>query len=227
MSASPAYAAEKALIVEGDRNRLDRRTWTLAGLGLLATGGVAAVRIEVLARTLGVTKGSFYWHFSDRKALLEAILAEWHESTTTSVVEKLWGRPSNARVKLKRLWQICFSGRTDNPGGRLETAIRQWALHDVEIARVVAKTDQERLAFIRDTYADLGVDDPDGMARCFYHYVLGRNALALHSPSNDPRDDIHIQQLLGIEAGGHLMDGRDRSEVAPSANQDFLKGEPE
>jgi AcrR family transcriptional regulator len=191
--------ANNAAAPETERIRLDRRAWTRAGLDLLADGGVAAVRIEVLARILGVTKGSFYWHFPDRTALLAAMLAEWHDSTTTSVVEKLWGRPNNARVKLKRLWQICFSGRVDNPGGRLETAIRQWAAHDPDIAAAVAKTDQERLAFITALYEELGITDPAAMARTYYHFVLGRNALALHTLSPDPRSDLTIQRLLGIE----------------------------
>lgn len=196
------YVDNQAVGSETERIRLNRRAWTRAGLTLLADGGVAAVRIEVLARILGVTKGSFYWHFPDRTALLAAMLAEWHESTTTSVVEALWGRPHNARVKLKRLWQICFSGRVDNPGGRLETAIRQWALHDTDIAAAVAKTDQERLAFIADTYAELGVNDSAAMARAYYHFVLGRNAVSLHTPSADPRSDLSIQRLLGIEPEG-------------------------
>ena len=193
------YVDGHAAAPETERIRLSRRAWTRAGLNLLADGGVAAVRIEVLARILGVTKGSFYWHFSDRTALLAAMLAEWHESTTTSIVATLWGRPHNARVKLKRLWQICFSGRVDNPGGRLETAIRQWAVHDADAAAAVAKADQERLAFIADTYEELGVNDPAAMARAYYHFVLGRNALALHTPSADPRSDLSIQRLLGIE----------------------------
>ncbi|MDP9084869.1 MAG: TetR/AcrR family transcriptional regulator [Pseudomonadota bacterium] len=199
MTQLSARTVDKGAVPETERTRLDPRAWTRAALDLLADRGVDAVRIEVLARLLGVTKGSFYWHFADRTALLAAMLAEWHESTTTSVVEKLWGRPSNARMKLKRLWQICFSGRIDNPGGRLETAIRQWALHDSAVAAAVAKTDQERLAFIAAAYTELGAHDPAGMARIYYHCVLGRNALALQSPCADPRSDLTIQRLLGIE----------------------------
>src|ERR1041385_3058034 len=61
--------------------RLDKNQWLRATRLALLTGGPDAVRVEPLARELGVTKGSFYWHFGDRADLLEALLVEWEEET--------------------------------------------------------------------------------------------------------------------------------------------------
>src|SRR5688500_16575254 len=66
---------------------LDRNSAIAAGLQSLSSEGVAAVRVEVLAKRLNVTKGSFYWHFADRPELLQAMLDEWRRSTLTAVVE--------------------------------------------------------------------------------------------------------------------------------------------
>lgn len=75
---------------------LGREAWIAAGLAALSSGGVEAVRVEVLARALHVTKGSFYWHFADRRELLDAIVAHW-ETTTTGADDR--------RLPLRRLVQ--------------------------------------------------------------------------------------------------------------------------
>ena len=68
---------------------LDAGAWTDAALEALAGGGIAAVRVEPLAKTLGVTKGSFYWHFADRRALLDAMLARWADGRVAAIRERL------------------------------------------------------------------------------------------------------------------------------------------
>jgi AcrR family transcriptional regulator len=183
--------------------QLDRKTWIDAGLEVLAADGVAAVRVEVLAKRLQVTKGSFYWHFSDRQELLQAMLAEWRRSTLVAVVESIWGKPTTPRQKLDRLWRICFSGRIDNPGGQLESALRQWALADREVAKLMGEVDAERIAFIARIYRELAVDDPDGYARLFYSYVVGRNTVGTrlqHLP--DPRLEPTVRATLRLAEPG-------------------------
>src|SRR3984957_4793403 len=180
----------------GPRQQMDRSAWIEKSLEILASAGVAAIRVEVLARELDVTKGSFYWHFRDRAALLTATIAEWRNRTTTNVVQHLWGQPQDPRTKLRRLWQICFSGRADNPGGRLEVAIRQWALHDASVAAIVAKNDAERIVFVEELYQELGAPDPAGMARQYYFHILGRNFAAQTSPVRDARADATVQKTL-------------------------------
>src|SRR6266568_7036471 len=68
------------------QRRLTRDDWIIAALGAIADGGLAAVGVEPLAARLGATKGSFYWHFENRDALLEAAIRRWEKETTTDVV---------------------------------------------------------------------------------------------------------------------------------------------
>jgi len=157
VTAGEPITLKAAAAAAGPRQQMDRSAWIEKSLEILASAGVAAIRVEVLARELDVTKGSFYWHFRDRAALLTATIAEWRNRTTTNVVQHLWGQPQDPRTKLRRLWQICFSGRADNPGGRLEVAIRQWALHDATVAATVAQNDAERIVFVEELYHELGV----------------------------------------------------------------------
>ncbi len=181
------------------RKALDRGAWMTAGLELLAAEGVAAVRVEVLSKRLAVTKGSFYWHFKDRQQLLDGMLDEWRRSTLTAVVESVWGKPATPRDKLERLWRICLSGRPDNPGGQLEAALRQWSMADEAVAALIAEVDDERIAFLAKIYAEMPVDDPDGYARLFYGYTLGRTTVGLRLPLPPPREDITARRLLLLE----------------------------
>ena len=71
------------------RRRLTREDWITAALASIADGGLAAVGVEPLAARLGATKGSFYWHFENRDALLEAAIRRWEKETTTDVVAEI------------------------------------------------------------------------------------------------------------------------------------------
>src|ERR671916_708238 len=65
---------------------LQAEDWVEAARTAMAEGGIEAVAVEPLARRLGVTKGSFYWHFKDRRALLEAMLGRWERESTEAVI---------------------------------------------------------------------------------------------------------------------------------------------
>src|SRR5256886_15604510 len=88
--------------------RTPRSTWIAHGLRALADGGPDAVRIEPLARTLGVTRGGFYWHFDDRRALLDEMLDTWERFAVDRVIERVEsdGDEEDARSKLRRLFAI-------------------------------------------------------------------------------------------------------------------------
>lgn len=193
--------ASKAPRRRKEREALDPKTWVTAGIELLAAEGVSSVRVEILAKRLQVTKGSFYWHFKDRQDLLDRMLEEWRRSTLTAVVESVWGNPANARQKLERLWRICLSGRVDNPGGQLEAALRQWSLADEKVAQLIALVDEERIAFLARLYQEIPVLDPQGYARLFYSYVVGRNTvgLRLNLPSSKDDDAARIVLLLTFD----------------------------
>src|SRR6266480_2189603 len=86
--------------------RTPRSSWIDAGLRALAAGGPDAVRIELLAQELGVTRGGFYWHFDDRRALLEEMLDEWERVGVDEVIERVESEGGDARAKLRRLFEL-------------------------------------------------------------------------------------------------------------------------
>src|SRR2546421_8723961 len=89
--------------------RTPRNHWIDEGLRALAAGGPDAVRIEPLAQALGVTRGGFYWHFEDRRALLEEMLDTWGRRSTDEVLERVETEGGDARDKGRRAGMLTFS----------------------------------------------------------------------------------------------------------------------
>src|SRR3712207_5957417 len=99
--------------------RLTQEDWAAAALAALARGGIDAIAVEPLAATLGATKGSFYWHFKNRDALVAAALKLWEERHTDKVIEYLEQDPDPAR-RLRTLIQGAYER---GAGDRVEIAL--------------------------------------------------------------------------------------------------------
>src|SRR5262249_60494744 len=112
--------------------RTPRGKWIDEGLRALAAGGPDAVRIEPLAQALGVTRGGFYWHFDDRRALLEEMLDTWGRATTDEGIERVEREGGDARTKLRRAFTL-----TSSSDGLLaiDLAIPDWSPRDPTAAR--------------------------------------------------------------------------------------------
>jgi AcrR family transcriptional regulator len=133
--------------------------------------------VEALARDLGVTKGSFYWHFRDRAALLDALLADWSRRSTAPLLDRLRRSGSDPSTRLSALAAtVAGEGR-----GSLDPAIRAWSQHDSTVAEAVGQVDQARLAFIAGEFRSLGFAPSAAWtrARLFYLHLLGEHALGL------------------------------------------------
>lgn len=148
--------------------RLSRETWVAAALEQLATAGEAAVKVEPLARTLRVTKGSFYWHFRDRRELLAAALRRWEADETTAIAGVVESGGGGATSRLLRLFEIAFERRIMT----LEVALRRWAQRDRGARTVVERVDRRRLAYLRDLFMAGGLDVREAKARSFLAYAL-------------------------------------------------------
>ncbi len=134
--------------------RLDRNAWLEAGFGALCEAGIGQVRINPLCAALGVTKGSFYWHFDSRAALLAALLAEWEQRGTEAIIAAVDRSEGTAKDHLRLLVRTTFA---DDPTiDRIEAAIRSWAAHDADAATTVARVDQRRLDYVRDLLLAVG-----------------------------------------------------------------------
>lgn len=159
---------------------LDADSWTQAALTILARNGVEAVRVERLAKVLGVTKGSFYWHFKDRRALLDAMLQTWRQRATLGIIDRLERSHFAPADRLKQLLEMLRATPRAARGADVEAAIRLWGRSDPKVASAVQEVDRLRLAHIKSLVEAANGSAVDGTARAalIYSYVLSEAWIA-------------------------------------------------
>jgi len=164
--------------------------WIEAGLKEIGRGGVAQVRVEVLAERLGVTKGGFYRRFRDRRALLDALLETWTRGRIAAIEQQTTLGDETAVDRLKALIRR-YSERVNPEGMAIELAIRQWARSDRAAAKAVARVDTERLRGVEQLYVRMGLKQADAQARAvlFYAFIFGQGLIF---PDQTQRDRANL-----------------------------------
>jgi len=160
---------------------LDPTDWIKAAFRALTAGGPEAVRVERLARDLGVTKGSFYWHFKDLPALQAAMLTHWQDVATGHVIAQAEEAGTGLETLLTVLLTEAVSGPAGEYGGPLaEAAIREWARNHAGAAEAVAGVDARRLAFLQKKFEDRGLAPliAGQRAALFYAALVGAEILS-------------------------------------------------
>jgi AcrR family transcriptional regulator len=146
-------------------DRISKDAWIKAARTALLSGGVEAVRVEPLAKSLGVTKGSFYWHFTDRSALLEALLSEWEAEAALLVAAVNAPAGEGLRQLADELSQnVILSERGETPS---DAAIFGWAAISPEVAERVRAAEEKRIALLASLIGGLEA------AELFYMAYLG------------------------------------------------------
>jgi AcrR family transcriptional regulator len=146
---------------------LQKKDWIDAGWSLMATKGVAAVKVEVLARQLDVSKGSFYWHFKNRKELLEAILQRWENETLWFIEEsQKAATPKDKLIKLFSLVEEMCDRHTPDP----EAAIFLWANHDRAVLERVRILETKRVGYLTQLLQDYGFDETEARQKAEVGY---------------------------------------------------------
>ncbi len=149
--------------------RTPRNRWIEEGLRALGEGGPETVRIEPLAQALGVSKGGFYWHFSDRQSLLEEMLDAWERTWVDEVIAAVEAEGEDARSRLSRLFALAAaSGELL----KIELAIRNWARRDKAVAKRLKRVDNRRMNYMRSLFGAICEDDDDVEARCLLVFSL-------------------------------------------------------
>ena len=151
------------------KDNLDRQAWIEGAFELLGEAGVAGVRVEPLAKRLGVTKGSFYWHFRDRQALLDAVLTHWESCETTRFIELVEAGGGSPDERLKALFGAVLG---DQSGLGPELAVRDWARRDRKTSAIVLAVDNRRSAYIEERFGEMGLSPTDASARATLLYGL-------------------------------------------------------
>jgi AcrR family transcriptional regulator len=176
--------------------RTPRAAWIEAGAAALAGGGPDAVRIEPLAKSLGVTRGGFYGHFKDRDALLVAILDTWERAATDEVQEQVERRGGDARTKIRRAGALTFSKRLLP----LELAIRDWSRRDPAVAERLRGVDNRRMEYLRSLFGTLCADPDEVEARCVlgFSLAIGNHFMAAdHGPrTRADAIELALRELL-------------------------------
>jgi AcrR family transcriptional regulator len=178
--------------------RTPRSRWIDEGLRALAAGGPDAVRIEPLAEALGVTTGGFYWHFDDRRALLDEMLDTWERASIDDVIEHVESEGGDARARLRRLFALASSS------GRLlrtDLAVRDWSRRDHAVAERLRRVDNRRIDYMRSLFGAFCPDEEDVEARCMLALSLfiGNHFMAADHGARSRADVLELA-LRHLEA---------------------------
>ncbi|HRK63647.1 MAG TPA: TetR/AcrR family transcriptional regulator [Terricaulis sp.] len=165
---------------------LDAATWIETAMDALAEGGIEAVRVDPLAKRLGVTRGSFYWHFKDRDALHQAMLKQWRERASYNIITRIEGTADSARDRLKRLLGLPYSGPRAARAAAIEVAIRLWARRDRNAAKAVRHIDRVRLDYFARLFEERGLAARAARQRAYVFYAALMAEALIVTDSKDP-----------------------------------------
>jgi AcrR family transcriptional regulator len=145
---------------------LSREAWVKAASTLIAQEGVQAVAVEPLAQTLGVTKGSFYWHFANRDELIHAALEAWEQDQSADVVTRYSGIPDPRR----RLRVLLFAAFEDVENGRFFAALGV-SSEDPRVQPYLRRASERRFAFGVKAFRALGLSEAEARERALLAYA--------------------------------------------------------
>lgn len=179
---TPVYGSD------GMTDQLSAQDWLDQGLKVLAQRGFTALKADPLAKAMGVSRGSFYWHFADIGSFHAAILKHWREVAAEQVIA---GLEAGEDDPIARLLQGAFGSRQ-----ALERAVRSWATVDARARAAVQAIDRRRVDYVEHMLRKAGVE-PDiaaPRAQILYWAFLG------HALSDQPlppaRQKAVIVELL-------------------------------
>ena len=159
-------------------SNLSRTDWIDFALQKLSKGGIDKVTVAALARDLGVTKGSFYWHFKDREHLLKAMLNRWEETGSRVVFNEVERVGGNAKSRLKHMSNFIFKRYGDQLN--FELALREWGRKDPEIQHTIAQEDERRMDYLKGLFSE-AYDNPkiaEAKAWLMYSLFIGETMIA-------------------------------------------------
>lgn len=179
---------------------LTREAWADAALDALARGGPKAVAVEPIARELGVTKGSFYHHFSGRDELIRAALARWEDRGTAIVRDKVAGRDPAARIEV--LFLAAIENAIDPRHGRLLAHLSAH-VDDPVVGPVLARITGLRLDYLTESWVAAGHAPGEARRRALFAYTayLGTIQLAIAAPDRVPTGESlreYVARLVEI-----------------------------
>jgi AcrR family transcriptional regulator len=175
-------------------NRLAVDDWVQAGYAILAAEGIKALKIDRLCDRLGVTKGSFYWHFDGMASYREALIEAWGElrDEDRRHIDEMHDVPP--RERLSKMMTSLVSPRH----WTLERAMREWARSDESVATSVRAADRRLLRAVRQAFLDYGFDGEEAEVRASATFAAGIGFLHLSGATPDDRDAARAERFLEL-----------------------------
>lgn len=168
-------------------HRLNREHWIAAARAKLIAAGIGHVRVEALARDLGITPGSFYWHFKDKSDLFSALLQDWEESNSAPLFTAVQGAGHDPAGMLDALMEAWISEEGYDPA--YDAAMRDWARVSPPIEEAVRLEDDRRIALVATIYRAAGWEGDAACvrARIAYYHQVGYYAMRVRETAEQRR----------------------------------------
>ncbi|MEV6393386.1 TetR/AcrR family transcriptional regulator [Streptomyces sp. NPDC051907] len=180
---------------QGGKRRLSAHDWADAALAAIGERGLAGVAVEPLAVRLGATKGSFYWHFANRDALIEAALARWEEIGTEEIITGLEAEPDPE----KRLRELFARATASAAEDALEVSLLATA-GDPQVAAVLTRVTERRVGYLAQLFEELGFPPEQARERGLFAYTgyLGHTQLSHAVPQTLPTGEARAAYLKSV-----------------------------
>jgi AcrR family transcriptional regulator len=177
-------------------DRLTARDWIDFGLATLAREGADALKADVLARKLGVSRGSFYWHFRDLAAFHARVIEQWKEVATDAIIADI-ERYQSLEARLEALLRHAFGD-----GAALEVRMRAWAESNAAAARALDHIDRRRRGYIERLLVEAGIAPAVAATRTQVLYWAYLGAALNRSRLAGARLERMVAELKRIGLGG-------------------------
>lgn len=183
------------------RTAMTPEDWIAAATERLVERGVDAIRVDVLAKEMGVSRGSFYWHFKDREDLLQRLLKAWRDQATEQIIERFEREHDDARQLLRDLLSLPFRGMSARRAANIELAIRAWARSDPVARHAVDDVDSRRISYIAQVFSALGFAIRDARARAFalYAYEVAESLLFAQGTESQKTERSALMETLLLQ----------------------------
>jgi len=176
------------------KKNLTRKKWLEYALEILIKEGNTKLRIDHLVRCMGVTKGSFYWHFKDRDDFILSLIEYWADVSSLGVVEHMKQIQGSAEERLLELMQLIVI----NDLARYDIAVRAWALMEPGMAHFVEETDKWRLNLVRTLFAEMGFEgrEQEMRARTLITYHAMEHGLLIKKTKEERLELLQLRHAM-------------------------------
>lgn len=189
---------------------LNEQDWVDAALDILMKENVRGIKIDALCARLGVTKGSFYWHFKTRSELLGSMLSHWRKKMTLNVIRSISIAGQDPRERLRSLFAL--PRRRNSPAfAQIETSIRDWGRRVEMPRKAVAEVDEIRFDYITKLFRDMGYPQPEARRRAYLTYCLIMGDSVLNGTLHAMAPDEFFNQAVALVSRTPPLPPEDRT----------------